>query len=121
MVDKRVSQLVTRKRPEGVIQDNIIAQLEARGWYVNPTHGNACQRGFPDLYCLHAVKGQRWIEVKNPLSWDFTVAQMKWYPIFVKCRIPVWVLMDWNTAALALLDGPPNLEHVLLRKAHGLK
>lgn len=110
-----------RKRPEKAIQDAIIQALRARGWYVNPTHGNACQSGFPDLYCFHETKGVRWIEVKNPKAFSFTEAQKLWYPRFIKCKVSVWVLMGATDADIALLDGPPNLERVMMRKAMGLK
>lgn len=38
--------------------------MEANGWFVIKTHGNAFQSGLPDLYATHRVYGQRWIEMK---------------------------------------------------------
>ena len=110
-----------RGRPEAKIQKAIIQALEARQWYVNPTHGNACQSGFPDLFCMHQLKGMRWIEVKNPGKWDFTDAQKKWYPRFVACKVPVWILMSAEPAELIKLDGPSNLKWYLERYGLGLR
>lgn len=110
----------SRQRPEAKIQKEIILALEARGWWVNPTHGNACQSGFPDLFCLHPKKGMRWIEVKTPGKWEFTDAQKVWYPRFVHCKIPVWILMSASAESLALLDGPSNIAHYLLRRSLGM-
>lgn len=109
----------TRQRPEEKIQLEIMAALRARGWWVNRTHGNACQSGFPDLYCFHETKGIRWIEVKNPKKFAFTEAQKIWYPRYIRCKVHVWVLMGASDTELQLLDGPPNLELILKRKALG--
>ena len=56
------------------------------------THGNKYQRGFPDSYCVHPKYGQRWIEYKRPKVGRYTKDQIKFFPIFEKCGIGVWVL-----------------------------
>jgi len=77
------------------------------------------QSGFPDVYAMRQDKGQRWIEVKNPKSFAFTTAQKLWYPRMLKCGIGIWVLMGDGDDQLALLDGRPNLEAVMLAKNMG--
>lgn len=95
----------------------IIKKLEARGWFCNVTHGNMYQSGFPDVYAMHPVRRlSRWIEVKNPTSFKFTDAQKLWYPRMIASGIPIWVLMGHDDTQLALLNGPPNLEQVMLGK-----
>lgn len=59
-----------------------------------PTHGNALQKGFPDLYAVHDVYGQRWIEVKNPNYYSFTRYQLKYFPQINKAGIGIWILID---------------------------
>lgn len=81
---------------EASIQNKIIKYLEDRCWTVMPTHGNAAQKGFPDLYCTHHMYGQRWVEVKNPNSYSFTKAQCEFFPKINKAGIGIWVLIAAN-------------------------
>lgn len=83
------------KGPERKIQDAIIQMLESKGWIVKETHGNLYQTGFPDLYCIHEVHKQRWVEVKNPVRYRFTHAQKEYFPILNKI-VGVWVLTSPN-------------------------
>lgn len=55
------------------------------------THGNLYQKGFPDLYCVHEIHKQRWIEVKQPVKYSFTVAQRENFPIISKVA-GIWIL-----------------------------
>ncbi|MCK9460601.1 MAG: hypothetical protein M0R80_13260 [Proteobacteria bacterium] len=79
--------------PEDKIQREIIAFLQMRGWFVKPTHGNMYQSGFPDLFACHSSYGQRWIEVKNPLAYSFTGAQLIDFPKICANGSGVWVLV----------------------------
>ncbi len=78
--------------PEYYIQQDIIKYLRMREWLVKPTHGSMFQSGFPDLFATHTAYGPRWIEVKNPLSYRFTPAQLEWFPQFGAHGSGVWVL-----------------------------
>ena len=86
---------ITPKRthnPEAVIQRQIIEFLKQRGWNVMPTHGNAAQKGFPDLYCTHPDYGQRWVEVKYDNYYSFTPAQLEFFPKINMAGIGIWIM-----------------------------
>jgi len=69
------------------------------------TNGNVYQRGFPDLYITMESKGwERWVEVKNPESYKFTVAQLDNFPFIPK----VWILVAATQAEYEKLFKPPN-------------
>jgi hypothetical protein len=80
------------KGPEDIIQEDIVKYLRQREWFVKETHGNAFQSGFPDIYATHALFKQRWIEVKVPTYFSFTVHQVRDYPRFIANGSPIWVL-----------------------------
>ncbi len=80
------------KGPEAIIQEALIKFLRERGWFVNPTHGNMYQQGFPDLYAIKRRYGQRWIEVKNPLKFKFTPAQWETFPRMLAEGDRIWIL-----------------------------
>lgn len=89
----------TRTRnPEAIVQKKIIEFLSQRGWTVMPTHGNAMQKGFPDLYCVHDDYGQRWVEVKYLEYYSFTKYQLKYFPKINRAGIGIWILVDANLA-----------------------
>lgn len=67
----------SRHGPEWKIQNNLIKYLIQRGWLVERMIGNAYQKGIPDLFVSHPKFGQRWIDVKNPVTYTFTRAQKK--------------------------------------------
>jgi len=102
-----------RERPERLIQDKLIAFLEKRGWYVKETHGNAFQSGFPDLYAVHPLYGQRWIEVKNPGKYQFTDAQIETFTKWASCSIKVWVLTAATEDEYKKLFAQANWHHYL--------
>lgn len=82
----------TKRGPERIIQDALIDFLLVRRWVVRETHGNVYQNGFPDLYIAHKTYGQRWVEVKNPLSYSFTAAQLEFFPQLSSVQVGVWIL-----------------------------
>lgn len=102
-----------RERPERLIQDKLIRFLEQRGWYVKETHGNAFQSGFPDLYAVHPLYGQRWIEVKNPGKYHFTEAQIETFTKWAGCSIKVWVLVAATDAEYNKLFNKANWQDYL--------
>jgi hypothetical protein len=120
--------IVTRtKNPEAVVQKKIIEFLTQRGWTVMPTHGNAHQKGFPDLYCVHPDYGQRWVEVKYLESFSFTPSQIKFFPKINAAGIGIWILTDATIAEYHKLferKHMPNgnwIEYVNARQMLGAK
>lgn len=97
-----------RKGPEAKIQDDLVAFLRTREWHVMETHGNEFQMGFPDLYCIHASHRQRWVEVKNPLKYEFTPAQLDNFPIIDRRSSGIWILTAATEEEYKKLFGPPN-------------
>lgn len=92
------------KGPEAKIQADIVKYLKLRDFHVMETHGNMFQCGFPDLYAYHPQYRSRWIEVKNPLSYQFTPAQLANFP---KMGM-VWIMVAATDQEYAKLFGPPN-------------
>lgn len=92
---------------ENQMRDALKAKLEARGWYVKITHGNAFQSGLPDLYATHSKYGIRWIECKLPEG-RFTSAQLDTIPKMSAHGSGVWVLVDATDAEIEKLFGPEN-------------
>lgn len=88
-----LKKVTKRRRPEAIIQRSIIQMLRGKGWHVEVMHGNSAQFGIPDLYATHVDYKSRWIEVKNPLSYSFTPAQLRKFPLFVANGSPVWILV----------------------------
>jgi hypothetical protein len=95
-------------RPEAKIQDAIIKKLRYLEWLVKPTHGNAYQSGFPDLFAAHVKYGQRWIEVKNAAAYSFTPAQIEWFPQFSAAQCGIWILVSDSDEEIKKLMAPPN-------------
>lgn len=95
------------KPPERIIQDALLDFLRIKQWHVMETHGNLYQKGFPDLYCIHSKHRQRWIEVKNPLNYSFTPAQLDNFPIINRVA-GIWILVAATEEEYAKLFGPPN-------------
>ncbi len=77
---------------ESRIQKRIIDFMTLRGWFVKSTHGNAYQSGFPDLFCCHQSYGIRWVEVKVPVKYRFTKAQLTVFTAFAARNHGVWVM-----------------------------
>lgn len=96
------------RRPEDKIKDAICLKMRSYGWHVIVTHGNAYQSGLPDLYCMHAKYGYRWIEVKNPQGYAFTSAQQEHFPLFQSCGIGIWILTGAEDSDIDKLFQPPN-------------
>jgi hypothetical protein len=82
------------KQPEKILQEGWNKFLRARGWYVENTHGNAFQKGFPDMYCVHIKHGQRWVDVKVPNRYSLTRAQRDKWPKWEANGGEIWILTD---------------------------
>lgn len=95
-------------RPEAKIQNEMIMYLRGRSWIVKPTHGNAYQSGFPDLYAAHIRYGARWIEMKHDEAYSFTPAQREFFPLLSSVGIGVWVLVAATEEEYLKLWQPAN-------------
>lgn len=82
--------------------------LTAKGWFVKSTHGNMYQSGFPDLFATHKRFGLRWIEVKRPVGYQFTAAQLEDFPKFTSNGSGIWVLTAATEAEYQKLFRPYN-------------
>lgn len=94
--------------PERKIQDQVIAYLKVRDWLVKETHGSEFQYGFPDLYCAHSRYGARWVEVKNPLAYRFTPAQIDFFPKLASVGVGVWIMVAATEEEYKKLFMPAN-------------
>lgn len=97
-----------KDNPEARIQKAIIDKLTLMGWYVKETHGNLYQFGFPDLFCTHSKYRQRWVEVKNPVNYRFTNAQLEVFPKLCANGSPVWILVSDSDSEINKLFGEYN-------------
>jgi len=101
-------KIKSKTGPERKIQDAIIDFLLVRGWFVMQTHGSMYQSGFPDLYATHSKYGARWIEVKNPLAYHFTPAQLDCFPKLSANGTRIWILIAATESEYQKLFGPAN-------------
>lgn len=99
---------VFRTNPEDRIQRKIIAALELRQWFVRETHGNAFQKGFPDLFGWHRQYGLRWIDCKTPNRYRYTKAQCLEWPLWEAAGVGVWVMFGDSEQEYANLFKPCN-------------
>jgi hypothetical protein len=97
-----------QKGPEAVIQEAIVKMLAGKGWFVKETHGNMFQSGLPDLYCCNKRYGSRWVEVKNPLKYCFTPAQLFDFPLMAALGVGIWILTAGTELEYNKLFQPPN-------------
>lgn len=94
--------------PERIIQDALIDFLRIRQWIVKETHGNMYQHGFPDLYIAKRNFGTRWVEVKNPEKYEFTAAQLEFFPMLTGAGVGIWILTAVTEVEYAKLMQPAN-------------
>lgn len=92
--------------PEYVIQKKIMSALRSEGWYCKETKGNEFMSGWPDLFACNTRYGSRWIEVKCPTGYRFTVAQEEDFRSFTQHGSGVWVLTSEHE--IWKLHKPPN-------------
>jgi hypothetical protein len=97
-----------KRGPEWKIQQTLIQYLRDRGWLVEVMHGNAFQKGIPDLYIHHPQWGSRWIDCKNPENYSFTKAQRHKWPLWDAHGAGIWILTAANQEQYDLLFAPPN-------------
>lgn len=96
------------KGPEAVIQKNFIAYLKQRGWLVERMIGNQLQKGIPDIYIYHHEHGARWVDLKNPVDYEFTSAQKWKWPIWESHGVGIWIITGWTDEEYDKLFAEPN-------------
>ena len=107
---------LVRENRERKIQNAIKDMLRKKEWTVMETHGNMYQYGFPDLYACCREHGQRWIEVKVDGNYDFTSAQLKYFPLIQAAGIGIWILTAATYQEYEKLFKEPNWYMYLYRK-----
>ena len=93
--------------PEWRIQKDFIRYLEDRGWLVERMIGNMMQFGIPDLYIAHKEHGDRWVDLKNPVSYEFTFRQIEKWKVWEKHGVGIWII-TCNDDYHKLFE-PPNM------------
>jgi len=94
--------------PEFVIQREFIKYLRDRDWLVERMIGNALQFGIPDIYLGHKEYGTRWVDLKNPVAYEFTTAQRQKWPKWHDNGIGIWIITAATDEEYAKLFKPPN-------------
>lgn len=90
------------------IQRELVTFLRDRNWLVERMLGNAYQSGIPDLFCHHKKWGMRWVEVKRPTGYSFTLRQRQKWPAWEKAGIGIWILTAATQEQYDLLFKAPN-------------
>ena len=92
--------------PEWTIQRDFIRFLRERRWNVERMVGNMMQIGIPDIYIAHVKHGERWVDLKNPTQYEFTMAQIQKWPVWDSFNIGIWIITG-NDDYEKLFE-PPN-------------
>lgn len=95
-------------QPEKLIQRDVTKMLFARAWYVEWTHGNAFQKGFPDVYAIHLQHGARWIDIKVKGRNSLTRAQRNKWPKWEANGAGIWIMTAATEDEYRKLFRPPN-------------
>lgn len=95
--------------PEYAIQREFIRLLKDRGWLVERMIGNAWQHGIPDLFAFHRTYGSRWIDLKNPVAYEFTRQQRIKWPIWETYGLGIWIITSATDEEYRKLFKPPNM------------
>lgn len=94
--------------PEYSIQRNFVKFLEDRRWLVERMIGNVYQTGIPDLFIAHKKYGTRFLDIKNPVSYNFTGAQRLKWPLWDSFGIGIWIITAATEEEYQKLFLPPN-------------
>lgn len=71
-------------------------------------HGNAFQKGIPDLYLFHLNFGHKWVDVKLPKGSVLTKAQCQKWPQWELLGEGIWILKGDTPEEYNKLFNPPN-------------
>ena len=97
-----------RHGPEYKIQNDFVRFLRVRQWHVERMIGNMYQTGVPDIYIAHLKYGTRWVDLKNPISYEFTKAQKRKWPVWEQFGIGIWIITAATDEEYDKLFQPPN-------------
>lgn len=111
-----MAKIRAKEGPEAKIQRELVSFLRVREWLVKETHGSIFQNGLPDIFACHAKYGIRWIEVKNPLAYKFTPAQLEFFPALNSKNVGVWILTAATETEYQKLFKPHNWYVYLMAK-----
>ncbi len=117
-MDPKKLKKFQKSGPEKEIEQKLMAYLREKKWFVFKTHGNEFQQGLPDLYCAHYEFHTRWIEVKNPLHYHFTPAQLEIFPQMQSKGVGIWILTAYDDYEYQKLFQPPNWYRFLGRSSY---
>jgi len=106
--DEPWANLMSQDKPESQIQEELIEFLKAHQWHVEPISADAFQNGLPDLFCAHKDLGTRWVEVKRPTGYTFTLRQRQRWPVWEEFGIGIWILTAATQEEYDKLFKPPN-------------
>lgn len=95
-------------RPEAALQKKIITFLENKEWLIEVMHGNAFQKGIPDLFCWHINFGFRWIDVKLPTGSDLTKAQCQKWTSWREKGLKIHIMKAATEDEYKKIFGPAN-------------
>lgn len=95
-------------RPEALLQAKIVTLLEAKGWLVEVTQGNAFQKGLPDLYLFHPHFGHKWVDVKLWQGSVLTKAQCQKWPRWEKYGVKIHIMRDCTEDEYQKIFGDAN-------------
>lgn len=98
----------SKSGPEAIIQKKFIEHVKRKGWHVERMIGNALQKGIPDIYIIHPEHGYRWIDLKNPKGYEFTIAQRIKWPIWEKFGMDIYIITGWTDEEYDKLFGEAN-------------
>jgi hypothetical protein len=107
MVNQEKDSMSTDKL-ELDIQRELVKFLQTKGWHVERMLANAYQTGIPDLFCYHTKWGMRWVEIKRPKEYSFTLRQRQKWPEWEKAGIGIWILTAATDEQHDLLFKAPN-------------
>jgi len=97
-----------RDKPESQIQDELVEFLRIRHWHVEPISADVFQNGIPDLFCANKELGTRWVEVKRPTTYTFTLRQRQRWPVWDEFGIGIWILTAATQEEYDKLFKPAN-------------
>ena len=99
-------------RPEAAQQERVIRFLNDRGWLVEETHGNAYQKGLPDLFAWNpGLQIFRWIDVKILDNYRYTKHQCQKWTEWESQGLGVWIMVDATEQEYSKLFQAANFRH----------
>jgi len=112
------------RKPETILQKNLIKFLQSKGWVTKETHGSAYSSGWPDLFIFRRIGtaklwrpgDHKWIDTKILRNGKIhlTEAQHTFWPIMLKNGQGIWIMTEVSDREYKKLFEPPNLVEYML-------